>query len=363
MLEVSISKGCPDPEWDSFLETMPDGCYQQSSLWAELKAAFGWKPVRLVVKENGEIVGGAQMLLRPLTVFGMVGYVSKGPVIACDDPKVQEFVLDQMDRVSRQEHILFLKVQPPYGADGVAQRLTERGALPSNIGVVSRATARVDIRPDPEDMLARMTRSRRKAIRRSERKGVTVRQGTEEDLPTFLRLLDTHSDYRGYGTAPDDYYHKLWSVFSRENRSCFLLVEYEHEILAVDVAICFGDVIVGMWGVDSGRHMKLNAQALSSWKSMLWGKEKGCSWYDFGGICMSTARAVMNGEEIPTTTHLERVAWTKMSYGSQAIIRPGACDISYVWPRKLTCRMVPALMKARPLLRSLLGGSLYGEFE
>jgi lipid II:glycine glycyltransferase (peptidoglycan interpeptide bridge formation enzyme) len=363
MLEVSVSKRGADPEWDSFLETRPDGCYQQSSLWAELKAAFGWKPVRLVVREDGEIVGGVQMLLRSLPVFGMVGYVSKGPVIARDDPKVQGFVLDQMDRVAREEHILFLKAQPPYRADDVAQRLIERGALPGDIGVVSQATARVDIRPDPDDILARMRNNRRKAIRRAERKGVTVRRGTADDWPAFLRLLSVHSDYRGYGTAPASYYSEVWSVFSREGRSCLLLAEYEHEILAAMLTIYFGDVVVGLWIVDSGRHPKLGAQSLLRWKTMLWGKEKGCSWYDFGGVCMSTARAVMKGEDIPTTTRLERVAWTKMSFGSQAIIRPGACDISYVWPRRLTGRMVPKLMKMQPLLRSLLGGSLYGEFE
>jgi peptidoglycan pentaglycine glycine transferase (the first glycine) len=363
MLEVSVSKGGPDPEWDGFLEARPDGCYQQSSLWAELKGAFGWKPVRLVVREDGEIVGGVQMLLRSLSIPGAVGYVSKGPVIASNNPKVQGFVLDQVDRVAREEHVRFLKVQPPYGADGVAQRLTDRGALPSDIGVVSRATARVDIRPDPDDILARMGRSRRRAIGRSERKGVTVRRGTDDDLPTFFRLLSIHSDYRGYNTAPEDYYRKLWSVFSREGRSCLLLAEYGREILAVDVVIRFGDVVIGMWVADSGRHMKLNAQSLLCWKTMLWGKEKGCAWYDFGGISLSAARAVMQGKDIPDTTRDGRMAQTKMSFGSQVIVRPGACDISYVWPGRLTCRVVPMLMKARPLLRSLLGGSLYGEFE
>jgi len=362
MLEVSVSKNGLDPDWDNFLETRPDGCYQQSSLWAKLKSAGGWKPLRLVVKENGAVIGGAQMLLRPVKSLGSVGYVSKGPVVASKDVVVQDYVLDQLDRVAKAQNVRFLKVQPPYGQEDVAERLLERRAIPSEAEVVSPATARVDIRPEPEAILARMSRGRRKAVRRAERDGVTVREGTDADMPTFHRLLRIHSEERGYHPYPESYHRNLYSTFLTGGHACLLIAEYEGEALAAMIILRFGDVVFGMFIVDSGLHMELSAQSLLRWKTILWGKEKGCAWYDFGGISMPIAEAVLKGERIPDTTREGRLARSKMSFGSQVLLRPAACDISYVWPRRLTGRIVPAVMKMQPLVRSLLGGSIHGDY-
>jgi len=364
MLEVSVSKDGLDPEWDRFLETKPDGCYQQSSLWAELKARFGWKPLRLVVKRQGEIVGGTQALLRPLTLFGSVGYVSKGPVVASDDPVLLEFLLDQLDHAAKTEHILFLKIQPAYGAERVAQCLLQRGAIPSETSVVPVAAPRTDISPEPEAILARMHYKTRYNIRRAERKGMSVRIGTEADMHTFHRLVKVHSEQQGYSPSPDNYRYDLWSTFSTRGRACLLVAEYEGEILSATVILAFGDAVFSLYLVDSGQHRDLNPQSLLQWKAMLWGKEQGCAWYDFGGLNMSTVKTIMSDESLPDT-RAGSLARYKMSFGSQLVFRPRACDVSFVWPRRLTGRMAPVLMdmNMRPLLRSLIGGSIYGDFR
>jgi lipid II:glycine glycyltransferase (peptidoglycan interpeptide bridge formation enzyme) len=362
MLEVSVTKGGLDPEWDGFLESRPDGCYQQSSLWAKLKSAGGWKPLRLVAREHGAIVGGAQILLRPVKSFGAVGYISKGPVIAANDTEVHDFILDQLEHGARAEHILFLKMQPSFGAEDVAQCLLERGALPSKTTVIPQATAWVDIRPDAEAIMQLMPRKKRQDIRRAERRAVSVRDGTQADLPTFYRLVKIHSERQGYHPQSQGYYHSLWTIFSSEARACLLVAEKDSDALAAMMIILFGDVAYPLFVGDSGSHSELNAQSLLHWKAMLWGKERGCAWYDFGGIDVSIARAIMNGEPIEET-RAGRITRFKMSFGSQVILRPSAYDMSFVWPRKLTSRMVPNLMRVKPLLRSLIGGSLYGDFQ
>jgi peptidoglycan pentaglycine glycine transferase (the first glycine) len=355
MLEVSVSRDGTDHEWDAFLETRPDGCYQQSSLWARGKAAQGWKPLRLVVKNRGEILGGVQALLRPLPLLGAAGYVSKGPVTASGDPVVEEFVLDQLDRVARAEHILSLKVQPPRGSESVVQRLLERGARPSTVTVTPPATWRLDLRPDPEDILAQMHRTARYNIRRAERKGVIVRVGTEADIPTFERVRKIHAERRGYGPAPRGYYRRLWSIFGDHYR--IFLAEYEGQVLAVRSNIIFGDIVYAQHLVDNGLHRNLNAPSLLHWKAMQYGKERGCTWYDFGGIEMHIARAIMNDEPI-SDTKAGRAAEFKRSFGGQLVLRPRAYDVSYLWPRRLTVCMIPTLMGMKPVLGFLIGGSL-----
>ena len=56
-----------------------------------------------------------------------------------------------------------------------------------------RATILVDLNPDLDEILSRMRRSGRKAVRRSLRNGVAVREGTEADVATFCGLADATS--------------------------------------------------------------------------------------------------------------------------------------------------------------------------
>ncbi|MDQ3880729.1 MAG: hypothetical protein M3295_06635, partial [Chloroflexota bacterium] len=53
--------------WNRFVESTRYGAFPQLWEWGELRRAAGWRPVRLAVGDRaaGEIVAGAQLLLRP----------------------------------------------------------------------------------------------------------------------------------------------------------------------------------------------------------------------------------------------------------------------------------------------------------
>ena len=64
-LQVHHSTALEDPAWDEFLESVPSGEYQQSSMWAQTKAAEGWQCSRTIVTNHlGAIVAGFQLLIR-----------------------------------------------------------------------------------------------------------------------------------------------------------------------------------------------------------------------------------------------------------------------------------------------------------
>src|SRR5256885_1684080 len=76
-LIVSLNRSSEDPKWDTFLQATASGHFQQSSLWALVKAAEGWRPVRLVITADDTAMGGFQILVRR-TRLGKVGYIYKG---------------------------------------------------------------------------------------------------------------------------------------------------------------------------------------------------------------------------------------------------------------------------------------------
>ena len=70
VFSVEIRRKLPDSDWDQFLRATHGGTYQQSSVWAIVKAKVGWRAVRLVLYDEHKVAGGCQLLVRPLPVAG-----------------------------------------------------------------------------------------------------------------------------------------------------------------------------------------------------------------------------------------------------------------------------------------------------
>jgi peptidoglycan pentaglycine glycine transferase (the first glycine) len=356
-MDVTISKEVRDPAWDSFLETQPDGLYQQSSLWANVKATSGWESLRFTIREDGQIIAGTQMFLKSLPIGGYVGYISKGPVIDPSYMHLQKFTFDQLDRIAKEHHIRFLKIQPAHEADAIVDLLLQRGALPSPILVTSAATIRVDIRPAPDEILAQMKSTTRYNIRYAERKGVKVYIGSREDIPTFCHLSKIHAEQHNYHPILERPLYGMWDVLAPDEHICLFFAEYEGNVVAARVNIAFGDVMLAKYLVDDGCHRKLNAPSLLHWKAMLWGKEHGYAWYDFAGIKPYIAKAIMEGVSIPDDSAGRRARF-KSSFGGELYLRPSAYDLSFVWPRRFTVQFIPLMLRTKALLKFFIGGSL-----
>src|SRR5205807_29081 len=125
------------------------------SLWGQVKATLGWRPLRLRLQRRGELVGGCQLLLRPLRV-GAIAYCPRGPVMADLDRGDLDVVLDAMANVALGNRILYVKVQPPTGRHDMEDTLRERGFVASDLPAAPVATVLVDLSRSPEQLLAGM---------------------------------------------------------------------------------------------------------------------------------------------------------------------------------------------------------------
>ena len=69
-------------EWDGFLARTVGGDLVQSSAWARIKQTSGMEVHRVIVRQDGAIVGGVQLLARRVPILGAVAYAPYGPVVA-----------------------------------------------------------------------------------------------------------------------------------------------------------------------------------------------------------------------------------------------------------------------------------------
>lgn len=330
-VQLQTRHNLEDDEWDEFLGSAPGGELLQSSLWAKLKATTGWSVVRIVAMREDHMVGGAQILLRPLPFpLGAIGYLPRGPVLATEEPEVATLVIRQARTVARRQRIQCLFVQAPPMHPELARKLSEWGfqSTPTKTKIAPESTLRLDLRPNADELLANMRRGTRANIRRSERAGMRVREGTEADLGVFSRLHAASGDRQGFSTASEAYFSAMWRVFAPSGRIRLFITEREGEDISALLILGFGNSVWAKRLGWSGKHGKYGPNEALLWNAMLWAKENGYRYFDHDGISVKAAAALTNGEPLPTSVK-RTPTYFKLGFGGEALLFPSA--LAYVY--------------------------------
>jgi len=328
----------PDQQvvWDDLVSSMPGGHVLQCWAWGELKARFGWAVQRVAAGD-----ACAQVLYRTVPGgLGTIAYIPKGPLVNYEDPESLRTLLAAIEPLARQRRAFCLKIEPDLEDDpALNERLLDLGFRPSPQPVQPRSTILVDLVPEPDQILAGMKQKTRYNVRLAARKEVTVRPGTEADLPTFYRLMESTAERDGFGIHTEAYYETAYRLFMPLGRACLLLAEYESELLAGLAAFALetaqGGTACYMYGASSEQHRNLMPTYLLQWEAMLWAREKGCRTYDLWGV-PDREEEVLEAEFAQRSDGLWGVYRFKRGFGGRLVRTTGAWDLVYApWRYRL----------------------------
>jgi peptidoglycan pentaglycine glycine transferase (the first glycine) len=322
---VEISEAAEDPAWDAFVARTPGGHHVQTSLWGQVKALLGWQVARIVLTDRKRIVAGAQLLIRPMPVIGAVAYLTKGPVCCSEDAMLAELVIDEVCRISRAHHVQLLAIQPPNNGQAMVCLLPPRGFRPSSLELAPTATILIDLAPDPDGILAAMKRQTRQNIRRGEREGITVHEGTARDLPTFYALHTATSQRQNFPPYPQEYFTHMWQLLEPHGYITLLLAAYEAETVSALLLVPFGNAVIAKILGWSGLYADRRPNEALFWAAIQWSKSHGYPLFDFEGIDPNGARAVLKGESLPASLH-HSPDFLKHGFGGQVVLYPEAYD-------------------------------------
>lgn len=277
-----------DAAWDAFVAGHPAGHVLQTSRWAELKAAFGWQAQRVVLRSipspDAPILGGASILFRRLPWGQTLAYIPKGPVIDWTAPDQVHAVLTMAQALCRKRRAALLKLEPELPADwqaGALQDLGFKRSAPNRVQPLS--TIHIDL-GDDETLLAAMKPKWRYNVRLAERKGVTVREATPDDLPEIQRLLAVTGERDGFGVHSPAYYARATDLFLPSGLAAWLVAEHEGRMLAAIAVFALGRMAWYMWGASGEEGRNLMPNHALQWAAMRWARARGCTIYDLWGI-------------------------------------------------------------------------------
>jgi lipid II:glycine glycyltransferase (peptidoglycan interpeptide bridge formation enzyme) len=349
---VELEGGGAHPAWDAFVERAPGGHHVQSSLWGEVKRTAGWEAVRILVRDDGEIVAGCQVLLRSLGPL-VAGYVTRGPLALTDTGLAA--TLDGVTDLARRRRVLYLKVQPPVGGDRVGELLDRRGFVVSGLAAAPTATVLVDLERDPAELLAAMRPATRRNIRTAARKGVTVRMGDGRDLADFYRMVDATSRRQGFPPYPRAYYEAVWRHFSGPGRAALVIAEHRGAPLSALLLLGYGDTVVYKMGGWSGDRNGVHPNEAAHWAGMGWARDRGYRFYDLEGIDRRLAENLVAGNPAPSDTRAG-VDHFKLGFGGAVVLLPMAHDCSGVpGVSGLVRRVAPGLDRWEAAARRVAG--------
>ncbi|MBV7330883.1 peptidoglycan bridge formation glycyltransferase FemA/FemB family protein [Chloroflexi bacterium TSY] len=293
--------------WDDFVITHPYSHFLQSSPWARFKSRFGWKD-QIITHSNsqGDILNGANILYRDLLNLGMINlriaYIPKGPIAEWSHDAETALLLHKVEEACQKAGASVLKIEPNL-PDTVENRrmLRNYGFHPSQQVIQPQSTIILDISEDEEIILKQMKSKWRYNIRLSQRKGVTVREGTRNDLIHFHNLMQTTGRRDGFAVHSSAYYERAFDALVPDYAT-FLFAEFDDQPLAAIVVVAFGDTACYLWGASSNSERNRMPNHALQWAAIQWARARGVKKYDLWGIPDDIGKLAVGMGSLPNSS-------------------------------------------------------------
>jgi peptidoglycan pentaglycine glycine transferase (the first glycine) len=324
--------------WNSLISNLPNPHFLQTYEWGQVKAKYGWTPIYAVWDADGKWkverdpnalstfhlpVAAALILKRQIIRDGFAArlsvlYAPKGPLLDWTNEALRKRVLNDLQAFAKKEGAIFLKIDPDVvlgtgmpssqddmidsGGQAVMSELKQRGWRYSEDQIQFKNTVLIDLSPPEEELLARMKQKTRYNIRLAQRKGVFLRVGKSDDLPTLYQMYAETSVRDGFVIRDEGYYKTVWQTFMTNESSAIsnlqspitnpqlpmphaesLIAEVNHEPVAAIFVFYFAGNAYYVYGMSRDAHREKMPTYLLQWEAMKRAKAKGCSVYDLWG--------------------------------------------------------------------------------
>ncbi|SDD05312.1 Acetyltransferase (GNAT) domain-containing protein [Sanguibacter gelidistatuariae] len=329
MLSIGV---CTDlAAWDEQVVAFGGNPLQLAG-WGELKAAHGWRALRLEVRDDAAgtpVVALAQVLVRPLPgMFRALCHVPRGPVMAPGTSIADRSAVCDAIAVYARAQVggVGITFEPDWPA---ADPLTITGAVPSPNPIFMAETLILDLALDDDTLLAQMAKKTRYEVRKSQRSEWDITPvTTEADLADVLTLYRTTSERAGFGIHSDGYYRDVHTLLGQH--SLLLLARMDGEPVAFLWIVESGTTGIDLYGGSNDAGRKALANYALKWSAIKYLRERGVTRYDLNGLLGDDVSAFKRGFANHTDTLVGSIdvpfsmwysAWNKALPAAKKVVR------------------------------------------
>lgn len=142
----------------------------------------------------------------------------------------------------------------------------------------------IDLRPDLNTLWERIDGSARRAIKKAQNEGVTVRAAqNEDDLRAFFKMhLGIRKGKYHLVAQPYRFFEMIWKHFIEQGKGVVLLAVYQNEIVGGIFFLEWKDTFYYKFNASMANHLTCRPNDLLTWTGIQYAKEKGYPNWDFG---------------------------------------------------------------------------------
>jgi len=280
-----------EEEYTKFLESHERCNFQQSIEWSKVKTS--WKSeIILAEDKDGKIIGALMLWIRKIPIFGNIMYSSRGPICDIHDIEILEQLTEGIKELAKKYNAIVVRIEPDIESSDQEFRniMLELGykikddAKNFREEIQPRYVFRLNTKNKNEDeIFNNFHQKTRYNIRLATKKGVTVKEGTREDLKAFHEIMVTTGIRDGFITRPLAYFEKMYDCLGSQHMK-LLMAYYEDKPISGVIPIMYGNKTWYLYGASSNEHRNLMPNYLLQWEMIKIALQNKSDIYDLRGV-------------------------------------------------------------------------------
>ena len=280
-----------EEEYTRFLESNERCNFQQSLEWAKVKTS--WKREVILAEDSSKkIIGSLMVWIRKIPIFGNIMYSARGPVCDIHNMEILKQLTEGAKLLAKKYNAIVLRIEPDIKSDDTSFRniMLELGysikddAKNFREEIQPRYVFRLDTKDKTEDEIFKNFHSKtRYNIRLATKKGVTIKDGTKEDLKDFHKIMVTTGIRDGFITRPLEYFERMYDCLGPEHMK-ILMAYYEGKPISGVIPIMYGNKTWYLYGASSNEHRNLMPNYLLQWEMIKIAISRKSDIYDLRGV-------------------------------------------------------------------------------
>ena len=282
-------------DWSTLAPMMCGYSYRQTWAFGTASATrVGATSEHIGIFSGKQCIGAADVRVRRIPFLGGgIAYISGGPLVPQGGWETVEKAIENSLKTLIEEYVnrrgMVLRIVPPI--EWAAERwnvkpLFDRLSFISPEISKRYRTILIDLTPSLDQLRKNLDQKWRNCLNRAEKNGLTVRAGNAvELLDRFCELHRELVDRKGFDMDLSvEFYRDVQSQMDASDKLHVKLVEVDDKPIAGHVGSVLGQTSVYLLGASNHGGNELKASYLLQWMTLVEARERGCKWYDLGGI-------------------------------------------------------------------------------
>ena len=141
----------------------------------------------------------------------------------------------------------------------------------------------VDLSQGLEPLWSSYSSFTRNHIRKSEKKGATIRRVHDDELDAVIGLVERLYERKRIPIINPSIFRNAFSMLTATGNIRIMVLEAQSKVVAVRMSLNYGGTVLDWYAASDSEFNALYPNEVLTWDSIKWGAENGYQVFDFGG--------------------------------------------------------------------------------